>query len=200
LRLQPAHVLAKRLPLVAQRGHVERRRVDRPGKPRRGAFEPVEHLVDARKRRLTIEESLRLQRIGDFRDQLTAHSADVGQRREDPHRRGAEGHDSKRLDGVAGCPPLQKVGRQCRVGRVHAIDLAHLFDQETQRRVDQILVQLRLLHAVGQHDLPDFPRDAGAEPEDRPHEPLRQRQKISFPAHAALSFTIGIATPSLCIV
>ena len=54
------------------------------------------------------------------------------------------------------------------------VNLSDLLNQEAQRGVHHVLVELRLFHAVGEHDLSDFARDAGPKPEHGSHETLRQ--------------------------
>ena len=79
------------------------------GQARRGPLEAVQHLLDAREVRVLLEQALRLERVGDLGDQVPPHAADVRERREHPDRRGAEGDDAERFDGVAGGTADQEV-------------------------------------------------------------------------------------------
>ena len=57
-----SRLLSNRAPFLSQRGHVERRRVDRLRHPGRRALEPVEQLIDAGEFGLRIQQALLFQR------------------------------------------------------------------------------------------------------------------------------------------
>ena len=119
-----------------------------------------------------------LERVGDLGDQLPPHAADVRQRREHPDRRGAEGDDAERFDRIAGGAAGEEILRQPAVRLVHALDAADLFDQELERRVDEVLIQTAAADRRRHGDLADLARHAGPEPKHGADEALRQRQKV----------------------
>jgi hypothetical protein len=96
---------------------------------------------------------LRLERIGYFRNQVPSHSAEVGHRRQHPDGRRAERHDAHQLDRIAGRPAREEIlGQRIRSG-IDALDLTDLFDEEPQRGVDEILIELAAPQRRGESDL-----------------------------------------------
>src|SRR5688500_4325050 len=75
---QAARVLLERPPLLPERRHVQRRRVDRRGEAARRPLEAVQDLVDGRELRRLLEEASRLEGRRDLRDQVPAESGEVG--------------------------------------------------------------------------------------------------------------------------
>src|SRR5687768_8845285 len=63
---------------------------------------------------------------------------------------------------------------------VYTLDTTDPLDDETQRCVDEVLVELTVPDGIGKHDLADFARRPGAEPQRRASEPLGQREQIRF--------------------
>ena len=147
--MQRSSGLSNLFPLSSERADVERRRVHGRGQSRRRPFETVEHLIDARKLRVWIEQSLRLERRGNLRYQMTPGAADVRECRKHPHRRGTKCDEADRLDDIACRSPDQEVVAQLLIGPVHALDVANLFNQSPQRCIDDVRVQLAPTYALG---------------------------------------------------
>jgi hypothetical protein len=136
--------------------------------------------------RVLLEQSLRLQRVGNLGDQLPAHPADVGERGQYPDRRGAKRDHAERFDDVAGCAPREEVGGERLLGRIRTFHAPHLLDQEPQRRVHEILIEPRASHRVGERDLAHLACDTGAQPQPGSQQPFRQRQQVALDRHPLL--------------
>ena len=107
---------------------------------------------------------------------MPADAAEVRQSREDPHRRGAKRDDAEHFDRVAGRPPRQEVVGQRALGGVNTLYASDLLDEEPKSRVHEVLIQLAAADAVGQNDLSQFTRDAGAESQRGSKQSLRKRK------------------------
>ena len=86
------------------------------GRARFRFFQRVQQLIDRGKLRVLFEEALRIERVGDLRNQIPAHAAEVSERRQDPDGRRAEGDDAKHFDCVTRSPPGEEITRQRPLG------------------------------------------------------------------------------------
>ena len=141
----------------------------------RSGQQAAEHMVDALEVRVFFQETLRLERIGDFGNQAAAHATHISQCREHPDRRDSKGDNTQQFNCVTGTAPREKVLGRRLLGGKHAFGAANPFDYEAQRHLDEVLVQLRAAHALRKHDLADFTEQAGAEGKRRPDDALRNR-------------------------
>ena len=160
-------------PLLAQARDIERRRIDALGELARAALEPAEELFHRRERAVRREQTFFLEAFGDLGNQLPAEAGDVGERREHPHRRGAERDHAHELDAVAGCTAQQEVlaeRREVRVGGLHAADV---LDQELQRDVDEAAIETTATKADRQRHRRDLADGAGCKRGGRAHDALR---------------------------
>ena len=66
-------------------------------------------MIDAGKLRVFVQQAFRFECLRNFRNQIPAHTAKIGECREDPYRRRTKRHDAERFDGVAGGPAHQEV-------------------------------------------------------------------------------------------
>ena len=118
---------------------------------------------------------------------MATHAAEVGQSREDPHRRRTKRDDAKHFDRVTGSPPGEEIRPGAVLGFVNTFNASDLLDQEPERGVDEVLIQLAAADAVRKGDLSHFARHAGAEPQRGSDESLREGKQIRLDGHALLT-------------
>lgn len=171
-------ILAQRLPFLPQRGDIEWRRVHGRSQARRRAFQPFQQLIDAGDLHVLLEKPLLFQRIGNLRNEMPPDAAHVCECRENPYGRRAERHDAGDLERVAGGAPDEKVFGELFVRRVDTFGAAYLFDQEPERRVDEVSIELTTANADRNSDFSDLADDAGAKAQQGADEPLGQRDEV----------------------
>jgi hypothetical protein len=183
-RLEPSRVFTKGLPFHAQRGDIERGRIHCCGQSRRRALEAVEQLIDAVNLHVLVEKAFGLQRVGNFRNEMSADPAHIRERRKHPDGRCPECNDAQRFERVARRPSRQKLLRQCVNGGIRALYAADLFDQESERRIYEVSIQFASPYLDRNGKLPHFPHNARTEAEGRTDDTLRQGDQVRLDAHA----------------
>ncbi len=174
-------------------------------------FEPLEQLLHRRERVAGAEQAFALQFGRDAGNDAATESAHVCQRGKHPHRRCAEREDAHDLDSVAGGTAQQEVLAELLVGWGAAANLTDVGNQECERHVDEIAVQLAAAQAERQCHGSYLMHDARAQGRSRTHETFGQRCHIAnasaltqaaqpiFDWHAANVTQRKLVAPCTCV-
>ena len=78
------------------------------------------------------------------------------------------------------CQPFAGAGsvRRAALTRKHTFHLAHLLDQETERCLHQVLIELAVAHGSRDRDGADFTKQTAGERRRRSQRPLRERKQV----------------------
>ena len=128
-----------------------------------------------------------LHRLGDLLHDLPAGAGDVGQRRQDPDRRGAESDQASQFEPMARGAPQQEISGQLAFGRIHALNLAHLLDHETQRDLDHGLISFGATDSGGNRHAAHLPHQPAGQSGAGTHQPFGQRKQVNTDSRARLS-------------
>src|SRR5262245_59913441 len=87
-------------------------------------------------------------------------------------------HDAERFDDVADSAARKEIVRQRSFGGVNTLGSANLLDQESQRAIDEALINPASPDARRQSHLAQLTRDACSKPSYRSNNSLGQRQNV----------------------
>ena len=115
---------------------------------------------------------------GDLANQVAASAGEIGESGHDPDGRGAEGDQADHFDAIpCGAADREIIGQFSGFG-IGAVHLGHLFDEEAQRVLDQILVKARAADRRRNCHAGQFVEQARRYTRGRAHQPFWNRKKV----------------------
>ena len=145
---------------------------------RAGFFEAVEDFFDGLEAGVAVEQSLVLQPLGYFLDEVAAATAGIGKGGKDPDGRRMKGEDAEQLDAVAGSAFEEEIFSQPSFGGVDSLHLAHLFDKKTKGDIDHVAVQGSAPDGGRQSDISDLAEKAAGQCAERAEQAFGQREQV----------------------